>query len=226
MAAAFRSSYAKVQMKSNSDKSPLGPSEGALLRAWQGGDTGAFTELLRRYEGAMLRHARALMGEGGAHEDVVQESFMKLAARGVEIPANVAGDPEAERRVIGAWLHKVVRNGCMDVLKAESRRKTRERAAAAPEASPSPTPEVELEDTRGFVRAAIAALPSDQREVLALRLFEEKSYREIAEVTGKKVGTIGWLLSEGLQALSGRLGPALSDVNPGTGSIRTANGGA
>ena len=83
-----------------------------------------------------------------------------------------------------------------------------------------------MEDTRGFVRAAIAALPSDQREVLALRLFEEKSYREIADVTGKKVGTIGWLVSEGLQALAGRLAPVLGEAAPVPVNIRTANGGA
>ena len=207
-------------------ENPTDPSDGALLGAWEGGDAGAFTELVRRYESALLRHAKALLGETGAHEDVVQESFMKLARGGVEVPAAVAGDPEAERRVISAWLHKVVRNGCMDVLKAESRRKTRERTAAAPEAAPSTPPEVEVEDTRGFVRAAIAALPSDQREVLALRLFEEKSYREIAEVTGKKVGTIGWLISEGLQALSGRLAPVLGETSAVPVNIRTANGGA
>jgi RNA polymerase sigma-70 factor (ECF subfamily) len=114
----------------------------------------------------------------------------------------------------------------MDVMKSEGRRRTRERAAAAPEAAPSRTPEVEVEDTKGFVRAAIEALPSDQREVLALRLFEDKSYREIADVTGKKVGTIGWLISEGLRALSSRLAPVLSEASSIPVNIRTANGGA
>jgi len=213
-------------MNFNRAETPLDPSDGALLGAWQSGDAGAFTQLVRRYESALLRHAKALLGETGAHEDVVQESLLKLARGGVEIPAAVAGDPEAERRALGAWLHKVVRNGCMDVLKTESRRKKRERAAATPEAAPSTPPEVEVEDTRGFVRAAIAALPSDQREVLALRLFEERSYREIADVTGKKVGTIGWLVSEGLQTLAGRLAPVLGEAAPVPVNIRTANGGA
>ena len=114
----------------------------------------------------------------------------------------------------------------MDVVKIESRRRAREREAAAPEAAPSRAPEVEVEDTKGFVRAAIAALPADQREVLALRLFEEKSYREIADVTGKKVGTIGWLISEGLQALAGRLGPVLGEASPVPVKIQTTSGGA
>ena len=213
-------------MDLNRAEPPLDPSDGALLRAWRGGDSGAFTELVRRYEAGLLRHAKALLGGNGAHEDVVQDSLLKLARGGVEIPAEVAGDPEAERRTLSAWLHKVVRNGSMDVVKIESRRRAREREAAAPEVAPSRTPEVEVEDTKGFVQTAIAALPVDQREVLALRLFEEKSYREIADVTGKKVGTIGWLISEGLQALAGRLGPVLGEVSPVPVKIQTTSGGA
>ena len=215
-----------VRMDLDRAEPPQEASDGALLRAWRGGDAGAFTELVRRHEAGLLRHAKALLGGNGAHEDVVQDSLLKLARGGVEIPAEVAGDPEAERRVLSAWLHKVVRNGSMDVMKTEGRRRSRERAAAAPEAAPTRTPEVEVEDTKGFVRAAIEALPADQREVLALRLFEEKSYREIADVTGKKVGTIGWHISEGLRALAGRLAPVLGEVSPVPVNIRTANGGA
>ena len=38
-----------------------------------------------------------------------------------------------------------------------------------------------------------------------LRLLGDKSYREIADVTGRKVGTVGWLVSEGLKRLSAQL---------------------
>lgn len=181
---------------------------------------------MRRHESGLIRHAKALLGGVGAYEDVVQDALLKLARGGLVIPAEVAGDPEAERRVMSAWLHKVVRNGCMDMIKTEGRRRTRERASAAPEAAPERVPEVEMEDTQGTVRAAIAALPVEQREVLSLRLFEEKSYRDIAEVTGKKVGTIGWLVSEGLKALALRLGPALGEVGGSSTNIGTTSGGA
>ena len=202
------------------------PSDGALLCAWNDGDPSSFTELVRRHESGLIRHAKALLGGVGAYEDVVQDALLKLARGGLVIPADVAGNPESERRVMSAWLHKVVRNGCMDMIKTEGRRRTRERASAAPEAAPERVPEVEMEDTQGTVRAAIAALPVEQREVLSLRLFEEKSYRDIAEVTGKKVGTIGWLISEGLQALALRLGPALGEVGGSSMNIGTTSGGA
>ena len=37
----------------------------------------------------------------------------------------------------------------------------------------------------------------------------ERSYKEIAEITGKNVGTVGWLISVGLKALGEGLEPLL-----------------
>jgi RNA polymerase sigma factor (sigma-70 family) len=74
---------------------------------------------------------------------------------------------------------------------------------------------VEETDTRLIVKREIEKLPADQREVLVLRLLGDRSYKEIAEITGKKIGTVGWLVSIGLQALGNRLEPllALSETN-------------
>jgi len=47
--------------------------------------------------------------------------------------------------------------------------------------------------------------------VIALRLFGEKSYSEIAAITGKKKGTVGWLISAGLT----RLADELNHLMPG-----------
>ena len=60
------------------------------------------------------------------------------------------------------------------------------------------------------MRRELARLPVDQREVLVLRLLDERSYKEIAEITGKKIGTVGWLISVGLKELGQRLGPLMS----------------
>jgi RNA polymerase sigma-70 factor, ECF subfamily len=93
----------------------------------------------------------------------------------------------------------------MDIIRSESRRKRRERDVATSESTHGGLHRVEGEDTRSLVEREIEKLPVDQREVLVLRLLAERSYREIAEVTGKKVGTVGWLISEGLKTLSGNL---------------------
>lgn len=188
-------------------------SDGELLRRYRdAGDTGAFEALVGRHQAAQFRHARALLGRGSECEDVVQETFLKLAQNPPRLPRGVSGRPEAERAHLLAWLHTVTRNGCMDLTRSEARRRNREEAVAVGERTPGGQSDVEAGDTRAAVERGLEELPPDQREVLVLRLLGERSYREIAEVTGKKIGTVGWLVSTGLKALSEKLEPLLGDV--------------
>jgi RNA polymerase sigma factor (sigma-70 family) len=71
---------------------------------------------------------------------------------------------------------------------------------------------VEAADTRAAVERGLAELAPDQREVLVLRLFGDRSYKEIAAITGKNVGTIGWLISVGLRRLATELAPLVAHV--------------
>jgi RNA polymerase sigma-70 factor (ECF subfamily) len=181
-----------------------------LLSDWKNGESGAFTVLVRRYQDALLRHARGLLGRGSSYEDVVQEVFLKLAREPLElIGAQHVRDRTEHGQSLAAWLHTVTRNACMDTIRTDQRRKTREAAVAAPEATGGGQQTVDAQDTRNRVEAAITGLPIDQREVLILRLLAGRSYREIAEVTGRKVGTVGWLISEGLRSLNGTLSPLM-----------------
>ena len=58
-----------------------------------------------------------------------------------------------------------------------------------------------------YVREKLQALPLKYQEGLALRFFEEKSLKEIAEILGKKEGTVKSLLSRGLTQLKAQLQP-------------------
>jgi RNA polymerase sigma factor (sigma-70 family) len=188
------------------------PSDGRLLAAFAAGDAQAFEGLVDRHQDALLRHARALIGREA--EDVVQETFLRLAQRPPEMPPAAAGDPASERAVLSSWLHTVTRNLCMDALRSDARRKRREGEVAPVEGrdgSPGGLDGVEGADTRAAVEKTLERLPTDQREVLVLRLFGEKSYQEIADVTGKKVGTVGWLVSVGMKALACELAPLLGE---------------
>jgi RNA polymerase sigma-70 factor (ECF subfamily) len=183
------------------------PSDGQLLRAFRTGETSAFTELVNRHQATLLRHARALLGRGRGYEDVVQEVFLKLAQSPPELPTEIAGDEELERVHLLSWLHKVTRNSCMDVMRAEKRRRRREEDVAPSEGHGGGLETVEARDTRAVVERELEKLPVDQREVLVLRLLGDRSYKEIAEITGKKIGTVGWLVSVGLKTLSQELAP-------------------
>ncbi len=113
----------------------------------------------------------------------------------------------------------------MDLARSETRRRRREHDVAAQEATAGGLATVEATDTRAAVEARLDGLLPSQREVLVLRLLGDKSYREIAAITGKKVGTVGWLVSMGLKALSKELAPLLApDSSPA--STHIAQGGS
>ena len=206
------------------------PSDGRLLAEWSKGEAGAFEALVARHERALLRHARALLGDWRSGEDVVQEVFLRLAQRPPVLHADVQGDPRAESAVLASWLHQVLRNLCMDTKRSEMRRKRREEEAATREATSGGAETVEGNDTKAAVERGLLRLPVDQREVLVLRLFDEKSYAEIASITGRKVGTVGWLISVGMKALAEELAPLVGGesrerVAPAMPSVQSLQGG-
>lgn len=188
------------------------PTDGQLLRAFQKGDASAFTALVNLHQGTLLRHARAILGAGSPYEDVVQEVFLKLAQSPPSLPLEAPGfmsDAQEERAALLRWLHKVTRNCCMDFIRSETRRKRREQDVAGNDVAEGGLATVDERDTRLAVERELARLPIDQREVLVLRLLGDRSYKEIAEITGKKIGTVGWLVSVGLKTLSQELAPLL-----------------
>lgn len=204
-------------------------SDGQLLEDWGRRDGGAFEALVTRHEGALLRHARVLLGDWRSGEDVVQEVFLRLAQRPPVLEAIVRGDPRAESAVLAAWLHQVLRNLCMDTKRSEMRRRRREEEVSMRESTSGGADTVEAADTKAAVERGLLSLPVDQREVLVLRLFDEKSYSEIASITGKKVGTVGWLISVGMKALAAQLAPLAGGgearVASGTPSVQSLQGG-
>ena len=186
------------------------PSDGRLLAEWSRGISGAFEALVARHERALLRHSRALLGDWRSGEDVVQEVFLRLAQRPPTLDAEVIGDPRRESAALASWLHQVLRNLCMDTKRSEMRRRRREEEASTREATAGGAETVEEADTKAAVERGLLKLPVDQREVLVLRLFDDKSYAEIAAITGRKVGTVGWLISVGMRALAAELAPLAS----------------
>ena len=190
-------------------------SDADLLSAWRAGDGQAFGALVRRHQGGLLRHARALLRRTGAAEDAVQEAFLTLARTPPDLaaaPAGLTGEGGDGPPGLGAWLHRVTRNHCLDTMRSDARRRRREEAIEADRPTAVLDPAlagVDATDTRSAVERSLAALPDDQREVLALRLLGDKSYAEIASITGRKVGTVGWLISVGMKVLARELSPLM-----------------
>ncbi|MCP5024262.1 MAG: RNA polymerase sigma factor [bacterium] len=191
-----------------------------LLQQFTEGDPLAFAALVKRYQGPLLGFARGMLGSRGSHEDVVQEAFLRLARKPPSL-SEVGLNPDQGAAHLNAWLHRVTRNLCVDVMRSEMKRREREQFVANSEATAGGLATVEANDTRAAVERGLDQLPPEQREVLVLRLLGEKSYREIADITGKKLGTIGWLISRGISTLSRELGSLIETESTSSNNKNT-----
>ncbi len=104
-------------------------------------------------------------------EDVVQEAFVKFWRRNHDI---------ANRGL----LYATVRSVALDLLRRDSRRARRE-ATALSDTDQSVQPAFEIEDDaqRALV-AAIGDLPSEQREVLVMKIWNDLTFAEIGSALG------------------------------------------
>ena len=135
-------------------------------------------------------------------QDVVQETFLRVARH----PRKLL-DVESCHN----WLLKVARNIGITQLRREARARRHAgavatRAQVAAEAAEiEKTKAVEKEEMRARVQAEIEHLGPRYRELLLLKVQEDKSYREIAEITGLTVTNVGYLLHMAMKELSRRL---------------------
>ena len=129
------------------------------------------------YAAGLLRYARAMLGSAEDAEDAVQEVFVRLAR----------GAARVERiRDLRRYLLRSTRNAVYEALRSRKRRErlceeeTRRLADGVGESGCG---------EMGTVIAAFEALPSEQREALALKVFYGLTFREIGQVIGKSENT-------------------------------------
>jgi RNA polymerase sigma-70 factor (ECF subfamily) len=145
--------------------------------------------LVDRHAAALTLYARQWCD---APEDVVQESFIKLAAQ----------RPDPDTPV--AWLYRVARNGALTAARAAKRRRHYESAAAAGSTNWFvPSDFVGLDGEAAA--AALTALPPEQRETIVAHLWGGLTFEQIGEISGASSSTAHRRYLAGLSALRERL---------------------
>lgn len=108
---------------------------------------------------------------------------------------------------LDSWTYRIMRNLWIDTARGRSRR---ERIEAPPEEADNvgedPREAIAASLDLKRVMAAMARLPDEQREVVALILVEGFGYREAAEMLGLPIGTVSSRLVRGRTALLAMVG--------------------
>jgi len=176
--------------------------EEAIAAAEQLSEREHFEAIVRRYQGSLLRYARCSLGTDEA-QDVVQEVFLRLHKA---LRKNNLADIDG----VGSWLFKVAHNCATDVLRKRRRTsKVMETATANAVDGAAETPDglekmVHREDCR-LAFKLLVKLPPRQRQVLMLKIDSGMTYRQIGEVTNQALGTVGYLINQGLGQLAREL---------------------
>ena len=166
-----------------------GRSDGELVSASARGSRDAAAQLFSRHWPGAWRLAWGITGRREMADDVAQDAFERAFA--------ALGRFDRDRP-FAPWLHRIVINRALDLLRRERRLVGLERAESIPDPA---------RDTGGEDRAlldAIASLPEQRRVVVMLRFGLGYAPGEMAEILGVPVGTVHSRLARALADLRAR----------------------
>lgn len=160
------------------------PADEALLAAMAAGDSHAATAFVRRFQRRVYGLALSVVSDPALAEEVAQEAFARAWRHA---PVYDSG-----RATVATWLLTITRNLAIDAVRirraepvdpaellrlplAASDADTAERAVAG--------------DDAARVRAALAALPREQRRALVLAAYGGCTAREISAIEEIPLGT-------------------------------------
>ncbi len=151
------------------------------------GDSKAFSQLVRLMMNDIVALTYRMTQDGDAARDLAQEAF---------VAAWQALPDFREEAGFKNWLYRIATNRTLNFLKQRQRRQTEpietlSRAApVADDVASNPEKQLMLKEMRSQVLAFMAGLPDQQRLVFDLRFYKDLSFEEIADVTGRALGTV------------------------------------
>ena len=167
-----------------------------LIRRAQHGDADAFEQLLLEHQKNVYNLCYRMAGDPDDAMDLSQAPFLR---------AWRCLDQYQFASAFSTWLYRLCSNICIDFLRKRRRQQTvpltfedadgEEQTYAVPDVQPLPEEQVELKLTRETLAAAMAQLLPEHRAVLQLRVVNEMSYEQIADVLDIQIGTVKSRLS-------------------------------
>jgi len=134
-----------------------------------------FNELIGRYAKPALSIARSYMTDEAGAEDALQEAFIRIMNKCDQFRANQPFAP---------WFYRILRNICIDMIR---RRKMHAVLAMRyVNETESSSGDRSLADATPY-RALVGKLSSREREVVLLKIAQDLSFEEIAQIVGCSV---------------------------------------
>jgi RNA polymerase sigma-70 factor, ECF subfamily len=193
-----------------------------LMTAIRAGDHEAFGDLERTLRSRAFHVARSLVGSQDDAMELCQETFLKV------FRARESYDPA---QPFLPWFHRILRNTCFSFLRKHRRLRKRSLTVIGSDgeeldfeivdSAPGPATVAETGERSRLLTTAMEHLSARDREILALRQFDELSYREIAQTLGIPEGTVMSRLYHARRRLAEALAPLLDEIPAQTQGSKT-----
>ncbi|MBA4387891.1 MAG: hypothetical protein C0404_07910 [Verrucomicrobia bacterium] len=160
----------------------------------------AFEAVVSSYESALLRYASRLVHHHDAAQNIVQDAFIKLFKSWEHemLPSS---------KMLN-WLYRVTHNCAVDYLRKETRLQVLHirQAQETPKAvAPDRGDGTGISEEAERAAAILTQLTLREQQLVILKVYEDKSYTEIAEITGLTVSNVGYILHHAMKKMAAEL---------------------
>ncbi len=167
-------------------------SDAELVKEVLDGSKDAYAELVRRYERPVKAAAIHVLGNFHSAEDAAQEAFVKAHQQ-----LHRLSSPEA----FGLWLMTITRRCALDVAEKKKPDVPLDHVAEMPAHQRNG----HLDDEKRQLLGGLMQLGESEKQVLLLRYFGGHTVGQIADITGRSIGTITKQLSRAHHNLRQRI---------------------
>ncbi len=174
-----------------------------LVREAKEGTKAAFSELVTRHQKQMMRVALRLVRDWDVAEDIVQESFIKAYQNIKDF---------AERASFKSWMYQITLNTAKNRLRTLGRESVGIDNITVACYDDQVAKLMEI-DVKKLIRMEVAKLPARQQMALNLRIFEDLSFKEIAQIMECPYDTAKANYRHALLKLKERMEGELKTVN-------------
>lgn len=175
-----------------------GLSDESLLAGLAVGDSAAGTAFVRRHQRRVFGLALRLVGDPAVADELAQEAFTRVWRH--------AGAYDSRRGSVTTWMLTITRNLAVDWLRVR-RAEPFDPAdiASMTKLTVAPPDDGVAVDDLVRLKAAVAALPDEQRRALVLAAWYGRTAKEISESEGIPVGTAKTRIRAGMMKLRAEL---------------------
>ena len=184
---------------------PLMNSPEQLVAAARRGDHDAFRHIFDRWARPVVSFVYDMVGDRALAEDLTQETFVR---------AYKYLDALRDESKFSTWLFSIAKNVAREHLRSAHGRSRKvdlddETVLELRDERPTPAGALLDKELNGVVRHALGALDEDKRMVFTLKIFQQRSYEEIAEITGFSVPKVKTDLHRARTEMRKRMSPYL-----------------